>query len=162
MASATANKEGLTWLFKEKYTFDEVPSTESYRGYLKSLLICANGDGELTDTEREWVVGYAAAYGAPDSLVEELKSYDGSEDIESVVSQGKASDGSRRYLIYDAIKACSADGDYSSPEKATVRKMATKLGIDEKVVQEIESICIEEAQLREKRLGIIYPSGTPI
>lgn len=36
------------------------------------------------------MVGDAAAYGAPESAVEELKSYTASEDIESVVSQGKA------------------------------------------------------------------------
>ena len=29
----------------------------------------------------------------------------------------------------DAIKACSADGKYSDREKATVAKMAAKLGI---------------------------------
>lgn len=162
MSTAVAAKEGLTWLFKEKYTFDRIPSSESYDGYLKSLLICANGDGELNEAEREWVVGYAAAYGASESLVEELKSYTASDDIESVVSQGKASDGSRRYLIYDAIKACSADGKYSEPEKATVAKMAAKLGISEDTVKEIESICLEEAKLREKRLALMYPAGTPI
>ncbi|WP_019509198.1 hypothetical protein [Pleurocapsa sp. PCC 7319] len=40
--------------------------------------------------------------------------------------------------------------------------MAAKLGIAEDVVQEIESICLEEAKLREKRLALMYPSGTPI
>jgi hypothetical protein len=52
---------------------------------LKSLLICANGDNEITLSERDWVVGYAAAYGAPEQLVEALKNYQGDEGIDSAV-----------------------------------------------------------------------------
>jgi uncharacterized tellurite resistance protein B-like protein len=162
MASAVANKEGLTWLFKEKYSFNQAPASEGYNEYLKSLLICANGDGELTQAERDWVIGYASAYGASDSLIEELKSYKASEDIEQVVSQGKASGDYRLSLIYDAIKACSADDDYNPSEQTTVGKMAAKLGITKDIVQEIESICQEEDKLRKKRLALMYPSGTPI
>ena len=71
---------GLLWLFKEKFAFTKVPSLEGYDGYLKSLLICANGDGKLTPKERDWVVGFASAYGTPDSVVEELKTYEATED----------------------------------------------------------------------------------
>ncbi|WP_019509207.1 TerB family tellurite resistance protein [Pleurocapsa sp. PCC 7319] len=162
MTTTVAPKEGLSWLFREKFTFKELPNAQSFDGYFKSLLICVNGDDQLTSQEREWVVGYAAAYGASDSLIEELKSYAASEDIDQIVSQNKVSDSSRRYLIYDAIQACGADGEYSEPEQATVIKMAAKLGIPERVVNEIESIYLEEAKLREKRLAFMYPSGTPI
>jgi uncharacterized membrane protein YebE (DUF533 family) len=159
----STGNEGLLWLFKEKYTFGQAPSSEAYTAYLKSLLLCANGDGRLTSEEREWVVGFASAYGASDSLVEELKSYAANEDIEKVISGSPPeSDGSRRYLIYDAIKACSADLGYSDSERATVTKMAAKLGISQAVVGQIEAICIEEAQLREKRQALMYPDGAPI
>ena len=153
---------GLFWLFKEKYTFSKIPSPEAYDGYLKSVLICANGDGKLAPEERDWVVGFASAFGASDSLVEELKTYEATEDIETVISVAVEADGSRRYLVYEAIKACSADGEYSSPERATVAKMAAKLGISDDVVKQIEEICIEEAKLREKRLALMYPEGPPI
>ncbi|GAB4540422.1 MAG: hypothetical protein Tsb0014_31600 [Pleurocapsa sp.] len=62
----------------------------------------------------------------------------------------------------EQLRCSSTDGDYSAPEQATVRKMAAKLGIAEDVVKEIESICLEESQLQEKRLALMYPSGTPI
>ena len=162
MTTTVALKKGLSWLFKEKFTFNEVPDFKSFDGYFKSLLICANGDGQLTAAERDWVIGYAAAYGASDLLIEELKSYAASEDFDQVVSQSKISDASRHYIIYDAIKACGADGEYSEPEQVTVIKMAAKLGISERVVNEIESIYLEEAKLFEKRLALIYPSGAPI
>jgi uncharacterized membrane protein YebE (DUF533 family) len=158
----TTRNEGLLWLFREKYTFSKLPSLEAYNGYSKSILICANGDGRLTPEERDWVVGLACAFGAPDSLVEELKSYKADEDIENAIGDAPEATGSRRYLVYDAIKACSADGEYSDKERATVTKMAAKLGISQDLVEQIEQICIEEAKLREKRVKLMYPEGAPI
>lgn len=150
---------GLLWLFKERYGFSKVPSLEAYDGYIKSLLLCANGDGQLSPQERDWVVGFAYAVGASDSLIEEIKSYEATEDIETVISLGVESNGSRRYLVYEAIQACSADGEYSELERATIIKMAAKLGISEDVVQQIEEIYIEEMKLREKRQALMYPDG---
>ncbi|MFB2980252.1 hypothetical protein [Microseira sp. BLCC-F43] len=150
------------WLFKEKYTFGKQPSIEAYHGYLKSVLICANGDGTLAPEERDWVVGLASAFGAPDSLVEALKTYKADEDIEQVIGDAPEATGSRRYLVYDAIKACSADGEYSDPERAKVHKMAAKLGVSQDVVQQIEEICLAEAKLWKKRQQLMYPEGAPI
>ncbi|MBD2517620.1 TerB family tellurite resistance protein [Nostoc sp. FACHB-973] len=158
----TTENEGLLWLFREKYSFSKLPSFEAYDGYSKSILICANGDGTLTPEERNWVVGLLSAFGASDSLLEELKSYKADEDIEKVIGDAPEATGSRRYLVYDAIKACSADGEYSDNERATVTKMAAKLGISEDIVKQIEEICIEEAKLRQKRLELMYPEGAPI
>jgi tellurite resistance protein len=158
----TNRNEGFMWLFKDIYNFSKLPSTEAYSGYLKSVLICANGDGTLAPEERDWVVGLAAAVGGSDSLVAELKSYQADEDIEQVISVASAANESRRFLVYDAIKACSADGQYSDRERATVTKMAAKLGISQDVVKQIEEIYVEEAQLRAKRLELMYPDGPPI
>jgi hypothetical protein len=158
----TNRNEGFMWLIKEKLNFDKIPNPDAYDGYLKSVLVCANGDGTLTAAERDWVIGFAVAFGASDSLIEKLKSYPANEDIEQLISASPASDGSRRFLIYDAIKACSADGQYSEPERATVIKMANKLGVNQDVVQQIEQICVEEASLRLKRLELMYPDGIPV
>ncbi|KOP26821.1 hypothetical protein AMR41_08330 [Hapalosiphon sp. MRB220] len=158
----TTENEGLLWLFREKYTFSKLPSVEAYNGYLKALLICANGDGRLAPEERDWVIGLACAFGAPDSLVEKIKSYKADEDIEKAIGNAPEATGSRRYLVYDAIKACSSDGEYSDQERATVTKMAAKLGVSQDVVEQIEEICIEEAKLREKRVKLMYPEGAPI
>ncbi|MFN6519137.1 MAG: hypothetical protein RMY29_032235 [Nostoc sp. CreGUA01] len=159
----TTNKtQGLLWLFREKANFGQIPSIEAFTGYMKSILICANGDGKLAPEERDWVVGQACAFGAPDSLVEELRSYKADEDIEKVIAVTPESDVSRRFLVYDAIKACSADGEYNDPERATVTKMAAKLGISQEMVKQIEEICIEEAKLRQKRLEMMYPEGAPL
>jgi len=129
---------------------------------MKAILICANGDGKLTPEERDWVTGYFAAFGAPDSLLDEMRSYKADDDIEAVISGTPASDASRRFLVYDAIRACSADGAYSDPERATVIRMAAKLGISEDLVKQIEEVCLEQARLRQKRLALMYPEGAPL
>ncbi|MEC4812810.1 MAG: hypothetical protein SAK29_05985 [Scytonema sp. PMC 1069.18] len=156
------NDAAVLWLLKERYGFSTIPNPEGYDAYLKSLLICAKGDGHLAPEERDWVVQQASAYGASDSLVEELKSYEALEDIETVISRTGETDASRRYLVYDAIRACSADQEYSDLERATIAKMADKLGISTDVLKQIEEICVEEAKLREKRLTLMFPEGAPL
>lgn len=159
----TTNRErGALWLFKDKANFSTLPTEKVFEGYMKAVLICANGDGKLAPEERDWAVGHSAAFGAPDSLVEELKSYKADEDIEQVISATPASSASRRFLVYDAIRACSADGAYSDQERAMVIRMAAKLGMSEELVRQIEEVCLEEARLREKRLKLVYPEGAPL
>ena len=159
----TTNKDtGILWAFKQRTSFSTIPTTDDFDGYSKAILVCANGDGKLAPLERDWVLGYFAAFGAPDSVLEEIKSYKADEDIEKLITITPATNASRRFLVYDAIHACSADGQYSDPERAMVIRMAAKLGVPEDVVREIEEICIEEARLREKRLKLMYPEGAPL
>lgn len=159
----TTNREiGYLWLFKDWSNFSTLPTPDVFENYMKAILICANGDGKVTPRERDWVVGYFAAYGAPDSLLDEMKSYKADEDIEAIISATPASNASRRFLVHDAIEACSADGEFSEPERAMVTRMAAKLGISEELVKQIEELCLEEARLREKRLTLMYPEGSPL
>ena len=159
----TTNRDrGLLWLFKQKTDFRAIPSAGDFEGYAKAVLICANGDGKLAPEERDWAVGHFAAFGASDALIDELKSYKADEDIEQVISATPAASASRRFLVYDAIQACSADGAYSDLERAMVIRMAAKLGISEDLVRQIEEVCFEEARLREKRLKLVYPEGAPL
>ncbi|EYF05158.1 TerB family tellurite resistance protein [Chondromyces apiculatus] len=159
----TTNREiGYLWLFKDKANFGERPTDEAFEGYMKALLICANGDGTLAPEERDWAVGHAAALGASDALVDELKTYKAVDDIEQIITATHESSDSRRYIIYDAVRVCSADGAYSDRERAMVIRMGAKLGISEELVRQIEDICLEEARLREKRLKLLYPEGPPL
>ncbi|TKD03918.1 hypothetical protein [Polyangium fumosum] len=158
----TTNRElGFLWSLKQKCNVDRLPTLEAFEGYLKAILTCANGDGNLTPAEREWVLGHGSAVGALDSLLEELKTYKADEDIEKLLAMSPQADASRRVLIYDAVRACSADGEYNDRERATVRKMGSKLGIAEDLIRQIEEIALEEARLWERRVKLVYPAGTP-
>jgi hypothetical protein len=159
----TTNRDrGFLWSIKDKTDIGAFPAPEIFESYIKAVLVCANGDGKLAPGERDWAVSHFAALGAPDSLLDELKSYKADEDIEKVVSATPVTNVSRCFLVYDAIRACSADGAYSDPERVTVIRMAAKLGIPEDLVRQIEELCLEEARLRKKRLTLLYPDGAPM
>ncbi|HVK64688.1 MAG TPA: hypothetical protein VM694_09445, partial [Polyangium sp.] len=101
----TTNRErGYLWLFKDKAGFGSKPSDEAFVCYVKAVLICANGDGTLAPEERDWVIGHFAALGAPEALLDAMKSYKADEDIEQVISGTPEANACRRFLVYDAIR----------------------------------------------------------
>ena len=52
------------WVFQDSYDYKEkiLPSTVMSK-YAKALLDVAGADGVITDGERKWVLGFAAAHG---------------------------------------------------------------------------------------------------
>lgn len=157
------------WYYKEcwGWDLDRMPTVEELTNkidlgpFLKSLLIAANGDGELSPDERKWVIGRGATAGAPESLLKELESYPAKEDISQVVTDSSVVSKGRRAVIYFAIKAAAADGEYAEGEKATIRKMAKAIDISEDVVKQIEDLCVEEEQIKQKRIALCLPDGVP-
>lgn len=154
------------WYMKELWGWDsenimEVTSEEERKIIQKTILIAAKGDGVLAPEEKQWVFGRLAVTGAPDEIIQELNSYEANEDIVEVISQSEITNKSRRFVLYNAIKAAAADGVYHDEEKKEIRRAATAMGISEEAVQEIENLCAEEERLKEKRVQVCYPDGAP-
>lgn len=148
------------WTMKELYGIKSIPPAEDYETFIKAALICAKADGVLAPEERNWVVGRAATLRNPG--YELAKTYPADEDLLDVVAKSSTVNKSgRRMLIYVAIQACAADGEYHPDEQAKVHKMAKALGIEEDVVNQIEELCVSEAKIREQRIGLIFPDGVP-
>ncbi len=150
------------WIFKESRGFDELPPEDSTIIYAKALLICASGDGEVAPAEKDWIMGLTAARGVSDSKLEELKNYPATDSLEQVITSNDIiSEYAKHAIIYDAIVACSADGEYQEGEKAAVRKAATLIGVSEDVVQQLEELYAEEKKLFERKIQLFYPKGHP-
>ncbi len=154
------------WIKTDRYGITKTLPPETSVIWYKALLLCANGDGELSQAERDWVIGHATTYHPEmsESQIDELRSYNGTgstDDIEKLVFSDPLAKQGRYVLVYEAIQASAADGDYSEGEKATIRKMAAKLGISEAKIIELESLFAEEKALREKRIRIWHPEGIP-
>lgn len=126
--------------------------------YGKALLTAANGDGELTDTERDWILGYVTAAGHSADVLDQLRAYAGGDDIESLFARG-VQQAAQRVCIYDAIRACGADGAVSDGERATVATMADRLGVPRDVVDEFVDIYGEEQRLKHRRIALAFPDG---
>ncbi|MEH1828870.1 MAG: TerB family tellurite resistance protein [Nostoc sp.] len=146
------------WVYKYTLNFKQPPQG-AIEAFAKALLIAAKGDSVISQAERDWVVGLTAAKGASEKLIEELQNYQANEDIEQVLSKDSIADGAREALLYTAIEASAADGEYNDGEKASVRKIAARLGVSENVVQELEAHYAEDRALFKKKIKTLYPNG---
>jgi len=152
---------GSTWSLLEHWDFTVETSQEALLDFFKALIVCCNGDGKLTEEEREWCIGYCAATGGTEATLLALRDYAGDEDVATVIGRSRPSAATHRRLIYDAIRASSSDGEYHAEERATVRRMAAEVGVLEAEVDAFEVLCAEEQSLKDRRLSLVIPVGTP-
>jgi uncharacterized membrane protein YebE (DUF533 family) len=156
-----AHEIGSTWSLLEHWDFTVESSQEALLDFFKALIVCCNGDGNLTEEEREWCVGYCAATGGTEETLTALRDYAGDEDVIAVIGRGRPHAATHRRLIYDAIRAASSDGDYHEAERATVRRMAAEVGVTPDEVVAFEELYAEEQRLKDRRLSLVIPVGTP-
>lgn len=145
----------------ELWDFTTEASQSDLLEFFKALIVCCNGDGNLTEEEREWCVGYCAATGGTAETLQALMEYPGDEDVAVVIGRGRPHAAAHRRLIYDAIRAASSDGDYNEAERATVRKMAAEVGVTLEEVAQFEELYAEEQRLKDRRISLVIPVGTP-
>lgn len=161
-----ARQRTVNWYYQDFWGWqpEEIPSAEVYTTYLKAQLIAANGDGTLTNEEKQWALGRAAACGCREEVLQELETYPANEDIVEVLSQTQITNksSSRKALLYFTIKVCAADGVYHDAEKKVLHQAAAALGISEDVVEEIEKLCAEEERLKQQRIQLLCPDGSPV
>jgi uncharacterized membrane protein YebE (DUF533 family) len=156
-----AHEVASTWSVLELWDFAPEVSQPALLEFFKALIVCCNGDGNLTDEEREWCIGYCAASGGTAETLEALHAYAGDEEVTAVIGRGRDHIATHRRLIYDAIRAASSDGDYNTDERATVRKMAAEVGVTQAEVAEFEELYADEQRLKDRRISLVIPVGTP-
>ena len=146
------------WLFHELWDFDRVPDPEAMEVYAKALMACANGDGTLAPAERDWVVGFGAAVGFPEPFLEEMKRYAADDDPAELVRQTDVTNAPavRLSIVYDAVRACGADGEVSGGELTAVYEMAEAMGMARDRVDAVVAQYHEEQRVRQQRLQLIY------
>lgn len=150
------------WSYKYFRDFDEVPPQNEQLTFAKALLVCANGDGKIAPEERDWVIGFTATKGASEETLEYLENYKATESLEEVLAASPTIfQTSKGNIIYDAIQACAADGEYAEEEKVLVRKAAAILGISENEVKQLEELYQEEKNLFKKKIQLMFPKGKP-
>lgn len=154
-------KLGQSWLFNWFFGFQNIPTDEDCCIYMKSVLCCAKGDGIIAPEERDWLLGFFAALGVADWVIEEIRAYDGDEDLVEVIAHSPQVSIAQRDLLLTAIRTCAADGELHEQEKAQIRKMASIIGIPEEIVEQLEQLQKEELALREKRINLLYPERSP-
>ena len=132
-----------------------VPTPEQMEEYTNALLHIAGADGEISPREWEFLVFHGRAIGADDAPIEKWRAIDyKSQTLEDLTksafikTRGKS-------LLYDAIRTASAD-HYAAEEKAAVARAATLLGVEPKVVAELEAFVEMEASVTKMRSSLLY------
>lgn len=131
-------------------------------GYVKALLVCASGDGDIAEPEREWILGFCANAGGTHELIEELRIVDPrSLDVHKLLQMTERPELFKFALIYHAIQASDADGILADDELAKIRSMARMLGVDSDYVDELIEFYTEEKSFLARKWNLIFPQGHP-
>lgn len=154
----------IAWYYREHFGFSKAPpqsDPEVVRNMAQALFAAAAADGDLSASERSWIVGYMAAKGYPSEVIDELSR---ASEVSLTKVPGLMELGilkkSGRILVYDAIRAASADG-YSADERKAVARVAEALGISASELAAIEKLVEEEQVLKQKRIAVLMPGGHP-
>ena len=157
-----AHAVGGLWLLKEMWDFPSGVPEDERLDYLKTIMACARGDGDLAEAEKAWVIGYGAACGAHQPTVDALEAYDADEDAVEILERNMPIAKTwGRVAVFDAIRASGADHEYDDTEREAVRRVAADLGITEEVVSEIESLYLAEQELKRKRIALLFGETVP-
>jgi len=128
----------------------------------EALVAVAAADGELSGPERDWVTGYFAVKGYGPKVFDAIQQAAPRpvEELVEMMQQGTLTFAGR-ILLYDAIRACSADGDYHEGERAAIHALGKALGIADDVIAQIEGLVEEEEAQKAKRIALLMPEGHP-
>lgn len=156
-------RKGNLWLFSQMYGFTSFPVGDDFESVGKAALICAKGDGTLAPAERDWQISYFSALGTPESVLKKLETYEANDDLAELLanSSERIKNLVQVDVVYQAVKASAADGELSKPEQEKISQMAQLLGVSSEVVEQLVELHKEEEQLRQKRIKLLYPNGTP-
>eukprot|EP00754_Rhynchopus_humris_P028240 Rhum_TRINITY_DN15140_c8_g1::Rhum_TRINITY_DN15140_c8_g1_i1::g.140517::m.140517 len=156
---AASTGPGQSFLFNERYSaLDRFPTKTALSAYNIALTAAASCGG-LDEREYNYVLGLGVLQGLKEEEVRGYLQQEWSDDkIEATIkafNQAIQDENWKAYLIYDCVKACSADEHYSPEERAKVRKIAHWLGVTDSHVAKIESYVIRQSTVEDAGRSIL-------
>ena len=140
------------------YGMSMVPK-KIWKEYGFALLCIAGSDGEVSDPELEWLtIDLAESLGVDIDTVADWEEYEYEEsDLEEIFGNIRHASVANfnKMLIYDAIRICSADGDYAEEEKDRVAEAAKILQVSREAVLSIEALVDLENAANRLRLIVL-------
>lgn len=151
-------EQDLKKLSPKFYGMSLIPK-ELWKDYGYVLLNIAGYDGEVSDAELEWLTfDCAETIGVDEKTIAEWESFEYDEDeLEELFINLNSSSFANfnKLLIYDAIRMCSADHDYSEDEKDQVYNAAQILKVPSEAVTAIEALVELETAAEKLRFSIL-------
>ena len=144
----------LRWVGWESW---EVPAEaydqlmdEDNLNHAKAVIACAGGVARVEAREREWLLGYHAAAGTAEWVLESIATYDDVDAIAEIMDLPSMT-ATRRGVLHDALRMCSADGPLRPDEVSRLRQGSDAMGIPEAVFSELQAIVGQEVF----RVGVV-------
>ncbi|OKH53682.1 TerB family tellurite resistance protein, partial [Scytonema sp. HK-05] len=82
-------------------------------------------------------------------------------DLAEVIARSPQVSIAQRDIVLTAIWVCAADGELHEKEKIKIRQIASILGVEEEIVEQLEQLQQEESALQQKRIKLLYPEKSP-
>ena len=132
---------------------------EYWREYGYALLAIAGSDGDVSDPEMEWLtVDLAGSLGVDEEVIADWEEFEFEDaDLEEIFFSFRHASFANfnKLLIYDAIRMCSADGDYAEEEKQQVSEAAKILQVSGEAVISIEALVEMEQATHKLRITVL-------
>lgn len=127
-----------------KYKHVDFNLDDRNQRFAEILFTCASVGKTLSREEKNYILGTCLARGCSEAFVERLDTR-GIKNLELAVKEfANIYHNNLVSLVYEIIKACSADGEFSPDEIKIVNQIAKWVGISEKTLQELKKLYLEE------------------
>lgn len=132
---------------------------EVWKEYGFALMCIAGSDGDVSDPEMEWLtIDLANSLNVDEEIVADWEEFEFEDaDLEEIFYsfQHASFANFNKLLLYDAIRMCSADGDYAEEEKERVGEAAKILQVPTEAVIAIEALVEMEQAAHKLRLTVL-------
>lgn len=148
----------LRWMGWENWEvpaemYDQIAEVDTL-DFAKATLLCAGGNAALTEQERDWHLGYRAAAGDSEVVLEAVRTYDDSDRIEDIAAL-PAMRVTVRAMIFDALRMCGSDGPLTEEELARILDAAGRIGVSRDVVAQLRAVIADANALRRRRYELV-------
>jgi len=162
-----------------QFGFTKAPVTmgdggdKKLRRVATALCEVSGADGNVSKVELDFILGYCACKGYPQSIIDDIpKMCKAAEakslpkdaiNLKEVLTTGAQKNvASHRCLlvVYDSIRAASADGLCES-ELTAIDNVAKSLGLSSEELHNIHVLVEKEEKLKEERIKLLCPGGHP-
>lgn len=142
----------------------KAPSLEDMEIYTAAMMICSAADGVLHKKEEEWIIGHQAAFGAPQSIIDnmqELKTKWTRDEIITKIKESTTLKFTRRIFVFHLITACAADGDLDPKEVDSIRDVSSALDLPEGDLETLLELYKQQQETQEKLMKFFWTDKNP-
>lgn len=128
--------------------------------HVRAVIASLGGPANVRPREREWLLGYHAAAGTAEWVLDLIATHDTDDVLEEVIELPHMT-ATRRGVLHDALRAASSDGPLTDIEVEHLRDATRRMGIPEAVFDELRGIVEQEEALRRRRYELIVAPMLP-